>query len=77
MSKNTINPYEGLANGIILQAVKDYRSTIRKLSKGRKNQAAEQMKGENLRFFRSPWFKALTDVDAEFLIRKLDEEVEA
>lgn len=76
MCKNTINPYEGLANGIILQAVKDYRDATRKLSKGRKNQAAEQMKGDCLRFFRSPWFKALTDVDDEFLIRKLDEEVE-
>lgn len=77
MSKNTINPYEGLANGIILQAVKDYHSAIHKLSKGRKKQAAEQMKGECIRFFRSPWFKALTDVDAEFLIQKLKEEVEA
>lgn len=34
------------------------------------------MKDECLWFFRSKWFTALTEVDPEFLIRKLDAEVE-
>ena len=76
MSKN-INPYEGLANGIVLQAVKDYRDANKKLARGRKNQDASRMKQECLRFFRSGWFNALTAVDPEFLIKKLDEEVVA
>lgn len=76
MSKN-INPYEGLASGIILQAVKDYRDANKKLERGRKNQDASRMKQECLRFFRSGWFSALTAIDPEFLIKKLDEEVEA
>lgn len=72
-----LNPYEGLANGIILQAVKDYRDANKKLARGRKNQDASRIKQECLRFFRSGWFGALTSIDSEFLIKKLDEEVEA
>lgn len=72
-----LDPYEELANAIVLQAVKDYRDAVRKLSRGRKNDAAQQTKDECLRFFRSVWFSQLTEVDPEFLIRKLDEEVRA
>ncbi len=76
MNNTNLDPYEGLANGIILQAVKDYRDANKKLSRGRKNQAAQQMKDECLRFFHSHWFTVLTEVDPEFLIRKLDKEAE-
>lgn len=76
MSKNdSYNPYEQLANAIVLSAVKDYREAISKLARGRKNQNAEMLRDECLRFFRSGWFKTLTNVDPEYLIRKLDEEV--
>ena len=76
MSKNdNIDPYESLANAIILQAVKDYREANKKLKRGRKNAEAERMRNECLQFFRSGWFSQLTDVEPEFLIRKLDEEV--
>ena len=71
-----LNPYEGLTNGIILQAVKDYRDTKKKLSRGRKSTEAERMNNDCLRFFRSNWFTVLTEVDAEFLITKLGEEAE-
>ncbi len=74
-SRTELTPYEGLANAIILQAVKDYREAVKKLSRGRRNQNAQIQKDECLRFFRSQWFQSLTQVDAEFLIRKLDEEV--
>ena len=73
--KMELDPYERLANEIILQAVKDYRDAIKKLARGRKNSDAESMKAECIRFFRSTWFSTLSDVDPEFLIRKLDEEV--
>ena len=74
---NTENPYTGLANAIILQAVKDYRDAIKKLSRGRVNKDAEIKKQEVLNFFRSDWFGVLTEIDPEMLIRKLDEEVGA
>lgn len=58
-----MNPYENLANAIVLQAVKDYRLT---------DDEAELAEIE--RFFRSDWFGVLTDVDPEYLIRNLRKE---
>ena len=76
MSKNSnLNPYEELANAIVLQAVRDYREAVKKLSRRRKNRDAQFTKEECLRFFRSKWFSQLTELDPEFLIRRLDEEV--
>lgn len=72
---NSEDPYTRLANAIILQAVKDYRDANKKLARGKTNKNAEADKNEVLRFFRSDWFGALTEIDPEMLIRKLDEEV--
>lgn len=58
-----MNPYENLANAIILQAVKDYRLTD-----------DEQQLQEIERFFRSGWFGVLSKVDPEFLIKELRKE---
>lgn len=68
---------ESLANAVILQAVKDYREANKKLAGGRRNQDAEMMKRDCLRFFRSGWFGMMTEVNSEFLIKKLDEEAGA
>lgn len=69
-----IRNYENLANAIILQAVKDYRAAGRKLKKKPDNTLARAEIGSIERFFRSGWYKYLTDVDGEMLIRKLREE---
>lgn len=58
-----MDPYENLANAIILQAVKDYRLTD-----------DEQELAEIERFFRSGWFGVLSKVDPEYLIRQLRKE---
>lgn len=58
-----MNPYEELANAIILQAVKDYRLTDN-----------ERELQEIERFFRSGWFGVLSKVDPEFLIKELRKE---
>ena len=58
-----MNPYENLANAIILQAVKDYRLTDN-----------ERELQEIERFFRSGWFGVLSKVDPEFLIKELRKE---
>lgn len=58
-----MNPYENLANAIVLQAVKDYRLT---------DDEAELAEIE--RFFRSGWFGVLSKVDPEYLIRNLRKE---
>ncbi len=66
--------YEKLANGIILLAVKDYRSALKKLKRNPRSQTANDTVQEVERFFRSNWYKSLTEVDGEMLIRKLREE---
>ena len=69
------DPYENLANSIILLAVKDYRDALKKLKKWPRNEAAQIMKAEVERFFRSAWYRELTSVDGEILIKKLQAEV--
>lgn len=75
-SKNLAeDPYEQLANAIILQAVTDYRSALKKIKRNPKN---KDVIDEALRiecFLRSAWFSHLTSVDGEYLIRRLQDEV--
>ena len=68
------DPYENLANAIVLQAVKDYREARKKLKKRKKNEDAKLMVEDCESFFRSDWFKALTNLDGEMLLKKLQEE---
>ena len=55
--------YEELANAVVLQAVKDWRS------------GDERDKAEVERFFRSGWFGSLTKLDPEVLIINLRKEI--
>lgn len=70
------DPYKNLANSIILLAVKDYRAALKKLKKWSRNESAKTMKDEVERFFRSAWYRELTSVDGEYLISKLQAEVD-
>lgn len=69
------DPCEALANGIVLQAVNDYRMALKKLIRNPRNQEAMQEAMEIERFFRSGWYSTLSDVDGEFLIERLREEM--
>lgn len=68
-------PYQDLANAIILRAVKDYREALRKLKKRPNYGPAQDIKNEVERFFRSDWYRELTSVDGNVLIKKLQAEV--
>lgn len=57
---------EALANGIIVQACKDYRTALKWDNR--------QSIAEIERFFRSEWYKMLTSIDGEYLIAKLRKE---
>ena len=72
---HTDDGYEQLANGIILQAVKDYRNALRRLKKHPYNSAALTTKLDTEQFFHSLWFTTLTDIDAEVLIGRMNAEV--
>jgi len=58
-----MNPWQELANAVVLQAVEDFRMS----EDPRDLEALEQ-------FFRSPWFGALTSLDPEYLITELRKE---
>lgn len=60
------NPYELLANEIVLRAVEDYRLALK--------HHVQDVIAECERFFRSRWYRVLTNVDGEFLIQKLRNE---
>ena len=69
--------YQSLANAIILQAIKDFRKRLKIVKKnGRKKEQALKEMQDIVEFIKSPWFKILTNLEPEILLKKLKEEVE-
>jgi hypothetical protein len=68
------NPWERLANAIVLSAVSDYRAALRKLKRNPQNQDAMSDAMAIERFFQSGWFSILTSVDGEYLMDRLRKE---
>ena len=69
------DPYEQLANAIVLQAVKDYRKALKKLMKYPRHETAKRSIAEVERFFHSDWYKELTSVDGDYVLKKIRSEV--
>jgi len=69
------NVFQNLANAIIIQAAKDYRIVIRMLAKNPQHSRAMEEKKELEDFFLSEWFKTLSGVNGEILLKKLEQEV--
>ena len=65
--------YDTLACGIVAQAVRDYEGAL----KGRK--VGEMRRVDRIseieRFFRSEWYKELTDLDAEYIMKRVRRKV--
>ena len=74
MKKPELDPYQELANAIVIMAAKDYRHALRIQRRNPDSQAAKLKIDEIERFFRSDWYRLLTNVDGEMLINKLREE---
>jgi hypothetical protein len=70
--------YQELANGIVLQAVVDYRRALDGKGYASKHGtvSSEYIIGECERFFRSKYFHLITKVDGEYLIQKIRREHE-
>ena len=68
------DPYEKLANAIIIQASKDYMTNLRKKKRNPGSASAEHDIRECERFFRSDWYQVLTSVDGEYLMNRLRKE---
>ena len=65
---------EDLSNAIILQAVKDYRIDLAGGSVNGRD--SKSVVAECERFFQSEWFRELTDLDGEYLIKTIRKEFE-
>ena len=70
------NGYTRLANAIVIQAAKDYRNALKRIRVNPRNSDALHTKGEVEKFFHSGFYSALTSIDPDMLIRKLNEEVQ-
>jgi hypothetical protein len=68
---------KNLANAIVAQAADDYLTALRKLKRHPGNKAAMTDAMELEQFFHSGWYGVLTNVDPDYLIRKLREKVAA
>lgn len=71
-SGNPYDPYEDLANAIVLQAVKDYRIAAKGLIKDPQNSRHLHTKKEVEEFLRSDWFTVLSGCDGEVLLANLE-----
>ena len=69
-----MEPYESLANAIILQAVKDYREVLARAASHSAKDCYQRNKDDLERFFLSGWFGVLTNLDPELLIGRLKQE---
>lgn len=70
--------YQELANGIILQAVADYRRALdgKPYETKHGNITPEYIIADCERFFRSKYFHLLTKIDGEYIIQKIRREHE-
>ena len=68
------DPWEKLAQAIIVQAAHDYRMARKHMAKPDLRYTAQNTISECEEFFRSNWFRHLTRVDGERLLRMLEEE---
>ena len=71
-----LDRYAEFANAIIVSAVREYRSYLRKLARN-ENDRNSIIRIEELEdFFYSGWFGILTDLDPNYLIDRLQREVQ-
>ena len=70
------DPYEEIANAIVIQACNDYKKSYKQSLRrsGIVGEADEEL-AELEEFFRSEWYKKLTDVDGEYLMERIRNEV--
>lgn len=68
--------FRHLADAIILQAVIDYRRSVRALLRKTFDAKAHRSKQEVERFFRSDWFQVLSDLDGRKLLHNLESQMD-
>lgn len=75
MSRETqISAEQMLANAIIIKAADDLRTSLRNLKVNPQHKESLRTLKECEKFFQSEWYKVLTKVDGEMILRKIREE---
>ena len=74
---NTAPGWEGLANGIVIQAAVDYVKAQKKLRADPGRKDARKAIAEIEAFFHSAWFSVLTEADPDVLLERLRRESKA
>ncbi len=69
--------YQELANAIIVQAVYDYTSLLKKQKKRPDSYRLKADKKALDRFFHSQWYATLTAVDPDVLLERVKKEAES
>ena len=68
--------WEDLANAIIISAVEDYQSAYKRLLRNPESEFRKKEVEKLEEFFHGRWYATLTDLDPNYLIRKIQEEIE-
>lgn len=72
-----IDGYQKLAGAITVQAVEDFRKSLRHLARGKGNLDLDIREiSDVIRFVNSKWFTTLISVDPNIVIKRLQEELE-
>ena len=68
-------PEQRLANAIIVQAARDYYMAASRLEYDADDKAAQYKKKRLQKFFHSSWYELLTDLDPEYIMKRIDGKV--
>ena len=71
-----MSPYQSLANAIVAQAAGDYRYVLRLLKRHPEDSRIQESVREYEGFFHSDWYGVLTNVDPDYLIRRIKKSIE-
>ncbi len=66
--------YEDLGNAVVLQAVRDWRTAVRRLKRYPGSKYYQALRDETEEFFLSAWFGVFTNLDGFYLLEMLEKE---
>ncbi len=70
-----MDPYHELANAVVKLAADDYRRALKAIKRNPNSRHSMSAAMEYENFFKSRWFEVLTEIDGEWLMERLREEV--
>lgn len=72
---NSYDPYQALANAIIVTAAEDYKLLYEQSLVNPNNRSVRMKRTHLEKFFYSDLYQMLSDLDADYLLKRIREEV--